>query len=164
MKKRDRFGIFWLLLLASLCLFSSCRTFQKDPLAACKSPFAATVSGTLNGVDFCAEITVSTDAGRILFSSPSPLDGMELTVSGGTVRLVGNGTDFQTDKETLNGLLLPLEVLTGSHGEPERVEKQGDQFAVAFPDGVEVTVSKAGLPRFVSFPGGSFRVIDFSSE
>ena len=158
----NRFWIFCLMLLGALCLFSSCRTLRRDPLAACKAPFAATVAGTLNGVDFCAEITVADEERKILFSSPSLLDGLELTVTGGEIRLSRNGISIQTDEETLNGLLLPLTVLTESHGDPERVEKQGDQIAFTFPDGVEIAVSQAGLPRFVSFPEGAFRVSNFS--
>lgn len=144
-------------------LFSSCRSLRTDPLAACKKPFAAKVEGELNGIPFAAEITVTAERKKIVFSSPEILSGCELTVMGEEVVLSRNGKEINVSEGAMRGLMRPLSVLTEAKGSPERVEKQGDQYAVTFADDVSFTVSDRGLPRFVSFPGGSFRVVDFAS-
>ena len=144
-------------------LFSSCRSLRTDPLAACQSPFSARVDGELNGIPFAAEITVTAERKKIVFSSPALLSGCELTVMGEEVILSRNGKEINVSEGAMRGLMRPLSVLTETSGTPKRVEKQGDQYALTFADDVSFTVSDRGLPRFVSFPGGSFRVVDFAS-
>ncbi len=157
--------IFCSVLCGILCLscgLSACRSGRTAPLAACKSPFRATVSGEWNGVGFSARITVSEEDRRICFSAPALLDGLELAVRDGQISLARGDVSVRMSEDALRGLLRPLTVLTELPTDPESVEKQGDQYAVSFANGVCITVSDRGAIRFVSFPEGSFRVTDFS--
>ena len=162
MKRGVRFGIVCFLLCGVCLSFFACRPIGKDLLAACKVPFSASVSGELNGEKFCAEITATEQERRISFSSPPALNGLELTVSGERVTLCRGSVTIQTNKDSLRGLLRPLTVLTETTAAPLRIEKQGDQYTATFPGKLSFTVSDRGLPRFVSFPEGSFRILDFS--
>ena len=145
----------------AFCLFS-CRPARRDPFAFRKQPFEAVISGEMNGVNFSAKVAVTASEGRVRFTSPAILDGLELVKAGDRVTLVKNGISVQTDLSSLRGLLRPLTILTETDGEPLRIARQGDQYAIDFANGVSFTVSVAGIPRFVSFPEGSFRITDFS--
>ena len=162
MTVRFRFGIFCCLICGMFFLFAACRFARTDRLAACKSPFCASVAGELNNEAFSAQITVTANERRISFSSPAVLEGLELTLSGERVTLSKNGIEVQTDAESMRGLALPLILLTETDSTPQQVEKQGDQYTLTFEGNISFTVSDRGLPRFVSFPEGSFRVTDFS--
>lgn len=161
MKKRLLLLFFALLVIFPL---SSCQMRSTPPYFNFRSrEFRAEITGTLHGIAFGAELWLTGTGDEcelyIKYLSPTSLAGICIEQEpDGTCRLSRDGIEYETDKEALAGLLLPLSLLWESD-EILRVQKTAQGTELYLDNDLSIVIGDAGYPTYLESPSLTFSTV-----
>lgn len=176
-----------LLILCIAHLFNACAA-PANYLAYQSQNFCAELRGTLNGIEFGAQIdikTINTPKSppentedrlenyeiEIRYLSPKELKGILVSVkydpSTGTLLTTAQLGEISVNipKERIRGWLRPAEVLLSlSRNTLKSVQKNQTGFLLSFEEGISLTVDPSGRPLSLQSDDISFSVVWFQTE
>ncbi len=136
----------YILLFAALLTLTGCAGRSEPPIPDGFSDFRCEVKGRIHRTELVA--VIESDGERITLSylSPAGMEGLTAERRDGTWQVI-SGTYTLADERCAAALLLPALILTGEHGMPQSIQKDGDGNTVRrYADGSYITVDADGTP------------------
>ena len=127
--------------------------------------FEARIAGSIGGVRFEAEVRQEGGERSIRYLSPKGLEGVTVCVDEtGEARVLMEEIEGEVDRETVEGLLEPLMLLTAYEGGVRSVQKSGGDTRVEREDGAELILGADGMPTSVKTERTSFAILSWESK
>ncbi len=143
-----------MLTLVLVCVLGGCARTEKSYFSFREHDFEAEVTGALDGVEFCAVLSVRAEDGRrvrrVAYLGKGVLSGIVVEArADGTATLSREGMTFFCEEAEVAGLLSPIDLLLSEAGlgSVRRVE---EETLLTLEDGTSLTLAENGVPRAAS--------------